>query len=118
MKKADIKSFSQLASYAAMRAAASLKRNDPWAMTYWKKTEEFARDMSRALLPSRISDWLAWIKECLQYVNIDMNRCDLVSAALWYSRAKWHVILARNNGFVMNPRVTGVSPKVFLKEGA
>ena len=118
MTKSGIKDYSDLAGYALGRAGASLRRNDPWAMVYWKKTEEFARSMSSDPIPTDFSGWMRGIRTCLQCLRVHLKSGDPVEAALWSSRAKWPVIRARNNGIVMNPRLTGVSPAVFRSEVA
>lgn len=110
MTKNDIRTFDDLVKFAKFRAKNSLKRNDPWAMAYWKATQVFA-ETGREVAP--VLDWIHVAKLSAKLSREFYEAGDTIQAALWYSRAKWYVIMGRNNGVVMNPRITGVNKKVF-----
>lgn len=115
MTKHDVRSFKDLVRFSKQRAAGSLRRNDPWAMAYWKATLNFAL---QGLEVSPITDWVSIAKECIRLARAEVAAGSHVQAALWYSRAKWYVIMGRNNGVVMNPKVTGVNGSVFREISA
>lgn len=112
MSKGDVRTFRDLAAYARERWARSVRRNDPVAACYWKETEHFAEatgdgDMSR---------WASRARMCAGMAE-DLHRAgQWMLAAIWYSRAKWFVILGRNNGLKMSPAATGVNLR-WLREG-
>ena len=106
--KANLKSWEAIVAYARIRAARSRKRNDPIAWAYWKETEAFA-DHQAATSHKTLK--LETIGGCIMKAEESLAQKDYMKAALWYSRAKWFVILARANGIVMNPRKTGVNLK-------
>lgn len=113
MTKNDIRTFDDLIRFATFRAKKSLKRNDPWAMAYWMETKAFA-DMGKTVVThAPILDWVHIASQAARLAREALVAGNTVQAALWYSRAKWYVIMGRNNGIVMNPMVTGVNKNVF-----
>lgn len=117
MIKNDIRTFDDLIRFATFRAKKSLKRNDPWAMAYWKETLAFAV-AGKKVAPVMDMDWVYVAKAAAELAREDFAAGRATQAALWYSRAKWYVIMGRNNGVVMNPRVTGVNKSVFQEKSA
>jgi len=115
--KKDISSFEQLAAFAGARAHQSLRRNDPWAWAYWFETRSWALRVNLVgpFISSR-AEWLSFIQSNLQEAGKKLASRDWSHAARAYSRAKWCVIMARNLGFKMNPRETGVTPSMFNRE--
>lgn len=109
MTKSAIRTFAELSEYAKARAARSLARNDPWAYAYWRETQAFAENWC-SYPKARMAEHA---QEAVMLARQQMAAGHTTQAALWYSRAKWFVILARNNGIVMNPRATGVNMSVF-----
>ena len=116
--KKDVGDFEQLAAFADTRAARSLRRNDPWAWAYWSETRSWALGMHGsawwACCPRQM--WLETIERLLKEANGEFVRSNWSNAARLYSRAKWCVIIARNRGFRMSPRETGVTPSMFKRE--
>lgn len=113
MTKNDIRTFDDLIRFSDFRAKKSLKRNDPWAMAYWMETKAFAV-MGKGVSP--ITDWVDIAQRAASLARFAHTSGRHLNAALWYSRAKWYVIMGRNNGVTMNPRVTGVNKTVFNNE--
>jgi len=107
--KRDLKSWEAIISHAQVRAKGSLKRNDPIAFAYWKETEAFAVQCAVSYKSPKM--WHMGAFDCVQKAKQSLGQKDYMRSALWYSRAKWFVILARANGIVMNPRKTGVNLK-------
>lgn len=112
MTKLDVRTFEQLSALAHCRMMGSLERNDPVAAAYWGETREWARS-----LPARTaSHWLerpdavGWAR---LLVDAAKTGGSPMERAILYSRAKWVVIMARNNGVVMSPSKTGVNMKSF-----
>jgi outer membrane protein assembly factor BamD (BamD/ComL family) len=110
MTKSTIRTFTELAEYAKARAAKSLARNDPWAFAYWRETQAFAENFWSTFPKAKLA---THVQQAVRLARRHMADGHTTQAALWYSRAKWFVILARNNGMVMNPRTTGVNMSVF-----
>lgn len=111
MTKNDVRTFGDLAEFASVRATGSLRRNDPWAMAYWKETEKFAKGMLK--LGGGIPDWAHAASLAARRATLESKAGNDIESALCYSRAKWFVIMGRNNGVVMNPKITGVNHSVF-----
>lgn len=96
-----------LARYARERARRSAKRNGVLEWAYWRETASWAEramyqdddDADYRILAAR---WAHAARECAAEGNF-------LLAARNYSRAKWYVILARNNGLKMSTEVTGVN---------
>ena len=113
MKKSAVKSFAQLRRYAEARALGSVRRNDPMAWAYWRETASFAGvyQSSEVKLLQLVEDI------CVQVGLVRQHAKDgfALEAAYAYSRAKWLVILGRNNGFRMSPRTLGVNLKWLRK---
>lgn len=107
MNKRRLSSWYLVEKHAAARAAKSRKRKDPIAMAYWMETEKYARNLlyieiTRENLLERARDCVAMAKERFQEQKF-------MEGALYYSRAKWCVIIGRAKGFIMNPKTTGVN---------
>jgi len=125
MKKNEIKDFGPLMEYARGRAAKSLKRNDPWAWAYWQETAHWAElvitngrleyddsvnCLSLTYPPNGDPEKLyEYTKFLVQVAEGHVAKREYAQAAREYSRAKWMVILARNNGWKMDPKKTGVN---------
>lgn len=105
--KATLKSWEAIIEYARERAQKSLKRKDPIAFAYWRETELFAEDSARMYRDP--ATWAFAASECVLVAKGHLETQDFMKAALWYSRAKWFVIIGRANGMVMNPKKTGVN---------
>lgn len=120
MTKNSVKSFALLVKYAARRAARSLARNDPWAFAYWKSAGEWGRLMLLATSGeiTTLEGWMELARNYLSRVRQHVACECWIEAAVCYSRAKWCVIIARNQGFRMPTQLTGVSPRLFEKEPA
>lgn len=107
MQKADLKTWAKVAIHARDRAALSLKRKDPIAFAYWRETEKYARGYS-GVPPTQ-----EWLTETAQLLSRGAQNLfwdgKFMEGALQYSRAKWCVIIARANGWTMDPRKTGVN---------
>jgi len=115
--KKDVSSFEQLAAFAGARAQQSLRRNDPWAWAYWRETRSWALRVPLAAPCIRSRKvWLSCIQMHLKEAELKVAHSDWSHAARAYSRAKWCVIMARNLGFKMSPRETGVTPSIFNRE--
>lgn len=125
MKKNEIRSFAGLMEYARNRANRSLKRNDPWAWAYWQETAAWAElvisngrleydDSVNCLSlehpekrdPEKLYEYTRFL---VQVAEGHVGKGEYAQAARSYSRAKWVVILARNNGWKMDPKKTGVN---------
>jgi hypothetical protein len=109
MTKNDVKTFGQLAVLARERAARSLRRNDPIAWAYWRETEKFAGLWPPNSTPDNPVDWVRSAKAFAEAARRELETGRPMDAALLYSRAKWVVILARNNGVTMSPKRTLVN---------
>lgn len=107
MGKGSLKSWEAVILHARIRARKSLKRNDPIAWGYWRETEFFARSCAKSY--RHPGSWHMGAFDCVQKAKSELANGRFMQAALWYSRAKWFVIVARANGMVMNPRKTGVN---------
>jgi hypothetical protein len=107
LEKSDLRTWEAIVVYARVRAAQSLKRNDPIAWAYWKETETFSKSAPAAY--SKPDSWKMGAFDCVQKAKLAKARSSPMESALWYSRAKWFVILARANGIVMDPKKTGVN---------
>lgn len=107
MGKRELKSWQAVILYAKVRAAKSLRRKDPIAWAYWQETMLFAKACSVSYL--HCGSWQMGAFDCVQKAKQELECRNYMKAALWYSRAKWFVIVARANGMVMNPRRTGVN---------
>lgn len=107
LEKTDLRTWEAIVVYARVRAQKSLKRNDPIAWGYWKETESFAKSFQAAY--AKPDSWKMGAFDCVQKAKLAKDRCKPMEAALWYSRAKWFVILSRANGIVMDPKKTGVN---------
>lgn len=106
MLKTDIETFANLQDYARQRAAVSLIRNDPIAHAYWRETEIWAVEQEGHEPESLV----AWVTRAHHFADEAKKRAARpMEAALFYSRAKWIVILGRNNGIKMPPADTGVN---------
>jgi hypothetical protein len=114
LEKSDLRTWEALVVYARVRAAKSLKRNDPVAWGYWKETEDFAKSFQKAY--AKPDSWKMGAFDCVQKAKQELKEGGYMRAALWYSRAKWFVILSRANGIVMDPKKTGVNLD-WLEEG-
>jgi len=125
VKKNEIKDFGPLMEYARGRAAKSLKRNDPWAWAYWQETAHWAElvitngrmeydDSVNCLSlrhpekgdPKKLYEYTQFL---VKVTEGHVAKFEFAQAARSYSRAKWIVILARNNGWKMDPKKTGVN---------
>jgi hypothetical protein len=108
MTKNDVKTYGDLINYAEERARDSLQRNDPLAVAYWRESAAWADEkISEGHRP-----WPPDYDEIRSYVEEAQQLTEegrYMDGALFYSRAKWLVIMGRNNGFVMNPEKTGVN---------
>lgn len=109
MGKSDLRTWEAVIRHARERAKGSLKRKDPIAWAYWCETEVFAN--SCAVSYRHPGSWHMGAFDCVQKAKMELKNHGFMKAALWYSRAKWFVIVARANGMVMNPRKTGVNLK-------
>lgn len=109
LEKSDLRTWEAIVVYSRVRAAKSLKRNDPIAWAYWKETESFAKSFQAAY--SKPESWKMGAFDCVQKAKLAKAHGDFMESALWYSRAKWFVILGRANGIVMDPKKTGVNLK-------
>lgn len=107
MPKADLRIWEAVAVHARERAAKSLRRNDPIAWAYWRETEAFANSCSFSYRSP--GSWQMGAFDCVQKAKAELERGAFMKAALWYSRAKWFVIVARANGMKMDPKKTGVN---------
>lgn len=107
MDKRGLKSWEAVVLYAKIRAAKSLRRKDPIAWAYWQETELFARSCSVSY--RHCTSWQMGAFDCVEKAKNELANGNYMKAALWYSRAKWFVIVARANGMVMNPRKTRVN---------
>lgn len=107
--KKDLKSWRDVWNYAEQRAHRSMKRKDPIAWAYWVETQRFAAKF--AVSYKSPNSWLMGAYDCVVQAKLAIGRGVFMEGALWYSRAKWFVIIARANGFVMNPKKTGVNLK-------
>lgn len=125
MKKEKVRTFGGLVEYAKERALGSLRRNDPWAWAYWKETAAWAElvivngrlefDDSVNCLnlehpekgdPKKLYEYTSFL---VKVAAGHVGKGEYMQAARAYSRAKWIVILARNNGWKMDPKKTGVN---------
>lgn len=104
MTRKDVRTLPALLRYAGARASRSLDRNDPIAHAYWRETESFFR----GCLP-RYENPSTWREAAVACAARARGTAAPMEAALWYSRAKWFVILARNRGLRMGPKSTGVN---------
>lgn len=113
MKKSAVKTFGQLRRYAQERALRSARRNDPIAWAYWQETASFAgiHQSIEFTLPELVTQIGIQIGLVKQHAKDGFS----LEAAYAYSRAKWFVILGRNNGFVMSPKLLGVNLKWLRK---
>lgn len=107
MQKADLRSWNKVILFSRVRAKKSLKRKDPIAWAYWQETERFAK--ACAVSYAKPGMWQMGAFDCVQKAKQDLENKNFMNAALWYSRAKWFVIIARANGMVMDPKKTGVN---------
>lgn len=110
MTNGGVKTFAELAEYADARAKKSVHRNDPWAWAYWRMVTEWARHCIEAKWDRKAGYRMFWLEQARYYSQA--ARQSMYSPdqrARDYSRAKWCVILARNHGFRMNSKETGVS---------
>lgn len=105
--KRDLKTWDAVVAYAATRAKRSLKRKDPVAWAYWVETEIFARKAAASY--AHAGSWQMGAFDCVGKAKQSIQAGRFMEAALWYSRAKWFVIVARANGMVMDPKKTGVN---------
>lgn len=107
MQKADLKTWANVALHARDRAALSLKRKDPIAFAYWRETEKYA------MLYADVSPTQDWLTETAKLLSQGAQNlfweAKFMEGALQYSRAKWCVIIARANGWTMDPKKTGVN---------
>lgn len=104
MTRSDVRTLPALLQYARGRAKRSLDRNDPIAYAYWTETESFFRGcLSRYKNPS------TWREAATACASRARETGAPMEAALWYSRAKWFVILGRNIGLSMSPKETVVN---------
>lgn len=108
MEKRDLKSWEAVVAHARERGLRSLKRKDPIACAYWKETSRYALRMAGQV---RTHDqFIGEARRCVAFAKAYWKD-DYMHAALWYSRAKWNVIVARAKGWIMNPKETGVNLK-------
>lgn len=107
MQKADLKTWAKVVLHARIRARRSLKRKDPVAFAYWRETEKFAA-LYQDVVPNH--DWLTDTAKLQVEGAKNLFRAGrFMEGAIWYSRAKWCVIIARANGWSMDPKKTGVN---------
>lgn len=109
MKKADLRTWMDVILHARERAARSLKRKDPVAYAYWRETEQFAK--SRVQVRVSLEGLTAEAAACVEHAQYAFRTDRFMEGAISYSRAKWCVIVARANGWKMNPKKTGVNLK-------
>lgn len=107
MDRKALRTFSDVERYAHRRAERSVRRNDPVAAAYWLETAAFAGEFSSKIADD--PDWAWYAGQFAEKAKHLSLKHQWMSAALWYSRAKWCVILGRNNGARMDPRRTGVN---------
>lgn len=108
MDKSSLKSWNAVAAYARERGYGSLNRGDPIACAYWKETVKYALRMAETVTTR--DEFVGEACRCVGFAK-DYWKAggDYMHAALWYSRAKWNVIVARAKGWTMGPRDTGVN---------
>jgi len=109
VEKKALKTWDAIVLHAQERAKKSLKRKDPIAWAYWQQTEQFAKSCSSSYVDPGI--WPMAASGCVHQAKEEIKKKNFMIAALWYSRAKWFVIIARANGIVMDPAKTGVNLK-------
>lgn len=107
--KGGVKTFADLEAFAASRAERSFRRNDPVAMGYWLETRAWASTMGAS--SSALTGRSNAVELCRGRVEAALREPRPMAAAMLYSRAKWVVIMARNNGVVMTPAETGVNKR-------
>lgn len=113
MEKKDLRNWDKVVLYARARAAGSLRRKDPIAFAYWKETERFALRVGGNMRSAK-PRWTRAMFErgahaCVVMAKQYSRSGHFMTGALWYSRAKWYVIVARANGWKMDPRKTTVN---------
>lgn len=107
MEKKGLKTWDAVVLHAQERGKKSLKRKDPIAWAYWQETEQFAKSCASSYANPGM--WQMGAFDCVQKAKEMLKKRNFMNAALWYSRAKWFVIVARANGMVMDPKKTGVN---------
>lgn len=107
MDKSDLKSWNTVIAYARERGRGSLRRKDPIACAYWKETVKYALRMSETVTTR--DEFVGEARRCVQFAKDYWKAGDFMHSALWYSRAKWNVIVARAKGWTMGPKDTGVN---------
>jgi hypothetical protein len=108
MTKNQVKSFDDLQIFARERVAGSVRRNDPVAAAYWTATLSFALSrLKEGEQNDAVSLRLAAQHYAAKAASLDWER-EPFEAASTYSRAKWFVIIGRNNGYVMSQKSLGM----------
>lgn len=115
MEKAELKTWLDVITHARERAARSLRRKDPIAYAYWRETERFAQGRVRITVTE--AGLVLEAAACVRQAQYAFRTDRFMEGAIAYSRAKWCVIVARANGWKMDPRKTGVNLK-WLTAGA